>query len=61
MTRTIRVVFLVPLIALSAVCFLSKVCFGFNIDLSTHVEYRRPPETLFGFSVAAHQEANTGW
>ena len=33
----------------------------FNIDLSTHVEYRRPASTLFGFSVAAHKEANTGW
>ena len=33
----------------------------FNIDLSTHVEYKRPADTLFGFSVAAHKEANTGW
>ena len=33
----------------------------FNIDLNTHVEYKRPAETLFGFSVAAHREANTGW
>merc|ERR1712083_51123 len=33
----------------------------FNIDLNTHVEYRRPPSTLFGFSVAAHKEADVGW
>ena len=36
-------------------------CSAFNIDLSTHVEYGRPSETLFGFAVAAHKEANVGW
>ena len=34
---------------------------GFNIDLNTHVEYRRPTSTLFGFSVAAHKEGDVGW
>lgn len=35
--------------------------YPFNIDLNTHVEYRRPPSTLFGFSVAAHKESDVGW
>ena len=38
-----------------------NVAYSFNIDLNTHVEYRRPASTLFGFSVAAHKEANVGW
>ena len=56
--RTTRVKFLV---VFTVILIVTNSCYGFNIDLNTHVEYKRPPETLFGFSVAAHEEANKGW
>lgn len=56
-----KTLFTMFIIAVNAILFLAAVCSAFNIDLSTHVEYRRPSSTLFGFAVAAHKEANVGW
>ena len=51
----------IKIVLISSLLGLFQIVNCFNIDLNTHVEYRRPPSTLFGFSVAAHREANVGW
>ena len=38
-----------------------RISSGFNVDVRSHVEYSRPPGTMFGFSVAAHKEGDVGW
>jgi len=38
-----------------------RISSGFNVDVRSHVEYSRPPGTMFGFAVAAHKEGDVGW
>ena len=34
---------------------------GFNLDVENPVVYQGDPDSLFGFSVAAHRDQQTGW
>ena len=34
---------------------------SFNLDTENAVVYQGDPDSLFGFSVAAHRDQQTGW
>jgi hypothetical protein len=48
----------------SLVCvtaLLASPVLAFNVDVRSHVEFSQQSGSLFGFSVAAHKEGDTGW
>ena len=54
-----KMVLIVRTILFLLLCIKSVA--SFNIDVQSHVEYSRPPGTMFGFAVTAHKEGDTGW
>ena len=40
---------------------LFSTAHSFNLDTENPVVYQGDPDSLFGFSVAAHRDQQTGW
>lgn len=56
-----------PTCSLCLIAFFTVLALGqskveaFNIDLKSNTPYRGPVDSFFGFAVAGHMEAKTGW
>ncbi len=46
---------------LAALCPCLAVVSGFNIDMDSAIVFQGARDSLFGFSVAAHMDQDTGW
>ena len=53
------VIMLVALVVLGL--GLASPANSFNLDTENAVVYQGDPDSLFGFSVAAHRDQQTGW
>lgn len=51
----------VVLVCVTLLALLSLVVDGFNLDVVNYVKQEGPSDSMFGFSVAMHKEAQRSW